>query len=299
MAEGGVIFGKSTEKWKTIQFPKKYKSTQVYQISNYGRVRNYKGNDVYRIKKPLFYKNQLLYRFTLPGKVNNGQNICLHLLAKNLVGTHFHDDYEKGKYIVWRDYNRLNNYYKNIIVVDPSEGRSHIAKGRSRKVEQVLVVPPKEKPKRKKESSPHKLEVQDDYFKVIPNFTAYEVNRYGVIRRRKPPYKGRIMKQRVHPDKFYFLDLTNDLKKRKTVYTHKAVAEVWNINVKPGEKNIVIHKDGDTLNNCSDNLEWVTHSEALKYQFAHKQRDNRKSWKTRKKRYGKSGVKKARIKKLA
>lgn len=286
-----VIFGRSTEKWKTINFSKGYKSNQVYQISNYGRVRNYQGKDVYRIKKPKLYQDQLIYRFNFPASENDGKNLCLHLLAKNLVASHFQKDYKKGKYVVWKDYNKLNNYVGNILVLDPTPGRSHAAKGRFIKKIQIPVLPPKAN-KKALNKSPHKVESEYDYFKAIPNFTAYEINRYGIIRRRKPPFAGKILKQRIHPDKFYFLDLKDDAKKRRTLYTHKAVAITWNINVLPEKRKIVIHKDGDTLNNFSDNLEWVDHSEALKYQFAHNQRDNRKSWKTRKKRYGKSGIKK-------
>ncbi|MGK7392158.1 MAG: NUMOD4 domain-containing protein [Candidatus Cyclobacteriaceae bacterium M2_1C_046] len=292
---GKVIFGRGAEKWKNIIFPKQYKTTQAYQVSNYGRVRNFKEEDVFRIKKPILYQGQLLYRFSFPPSKNNGKKLCLHVPAKKLVCSHFNKEYKKGKYIVWKDYNKLNNYVTNLLVLDPSPGRSHAAKGRNTKVAQIPVMPPVLTEKAK-DKSPHKVEAQYDYFKPIPNFSLYEINRFGVIKRRRPPFKGRILKQRIHPDKFYFIDLTNDHKQRKTVYTHKAVAETWNINVLPERRTIVIHKDGNTLNNCSDNLEWVDHSEALKYQFEHKQRDNRKSWRTRKKRYGKSGQKRKTLK---
>lgn len=291
-----VIYGRGAEKWKSINFPEEYKSAQTYQISNYGRVRNFKGKDVFRIKKPVLYQGQLLYRFNFPASEDNGKKLCLHLLAKNLVGIYFNKEYKKGKYIVWKDYNKLNNYVTNLLVLDPSQGRSHAAKGKNIKPPQIPVIPPPTPLSKAKDTSPHKVEAEYDYFKPIRNFLSYEINRFGVIRRRKPPFAGRILKQRIHPDKFYFLDLTNDDKRRKTVYTHKAVAETWNINVLPERRTIVIHKDGNNLNNCSDNLEWVDHSEALKYQFKHKQRDNRKSWKTRKKRYGKSGQKSKELK---
>ena len=120
----------------------------------------------------------------------------------------------------------------------------------------------------------------------MPQYPLYEINRFGVIKRRKAPFKGRIMKQRIHPDNFYFLDLLDANKKRKTVYPHKEVARHWNINVTPETRTIVVHLDGNTLNNCSDNLEWMDHSEALKHGFKINKRDNRKSWKTRKSLYG-------------
>ena len=286
-----VIYGRGAEKWKSIKFPPRFNTTEDYQISNYGRVRNYKGNGAYRIKKPILYNGQLLYKFNFPASQNDGIKLQLHQMAKNLVASHFCKDYYKGCYVLWKDYNRLNNYHSNLLCLDPSKGRSHAAYGKGKKTPQVPVIPPETENLKKDKSSPHKVEVEYDFFKPIPGFKNYEINRNGVIRRATPPFKGRIMKQRMHPDKFYFLDLLDNSKKRRTVYTHKAVAQTWNINVLPDKRTIVIHKDGDTLNNFSDNLEWVDHSEALKHQFAMNQRDNRKSWKTRKKKYGKSGKK--------
>ena len=285
------MFGK--ERWKKIKFPQGFNTSANYQISNYGRVRNILKDGSYQIKKPIFYQNQLIYKFSFPAKLNDGVRPILHQKASHMVGKYFSKDFFPGCYVVWKDYNRLNNYVSNLLCLDEHEGRSHVAKGRYKKAEQFLVTPPEEIRESNSDNgtSPHKVETDDSYFKAMPEFPNYEINRFGVIRRRKPPFKGKVMKQRLHPDKFYFLDLRDKKNNRRTVYPHKEVARHWCINVKPDERTIVIHRDGNTLNNCSDNLEWVDHSEALKYQFEQGYRDNRKSWKTRKKLYG-NGFKK-------
>ena len=72
----------------------------------------------------------------------------------------------------------------------------------------------------------------------------------------------------------------------------------WNINLDPANNTVVVHLDGDTLNNVSDNLEWMSPSDAMKLQFKHNKRDNRKSWKTRKERYGNGFKKRGKKKKV-
>lgn len=276
----------SKEIWKNIQFPKTFKTSQKYQISNYGRVRNLRADGSFHIKKGIVYERQLVYRFNFPEKLNDGVRLQLHQKANHLVAASFCKGYQKGCYVVWQDYNRLNNFYKNLLILNGSEGRSFVKNKLAKEAEQFMIFPPSEEENPKEKSESHKVVADDDYFKTMDKYPLYEINRHGVIRRRVAPFKGRIMKQRKHPDNFYFLDLLDANKKRKTVYPHKEVARNWNINVTPEKRTLVVHLDGDTLNNSSDNLEWMDHSEALKHGFKIKKRDNRKSWKTRKDRYG-------------
>ncbi len=274
------------EKWKKIKFKSGFNSNQNYQISNFGRVRNILSCGAIQVKKPILYQNQLIYRFTFPEKLNDGVRLKLHQKASHLVAKHFCKNYFKGCYVVWEDYNKLNNYYKNLLCLEESPGRSHAAKGRYKNIEQVLVLPKEKEDTPERVDGIQKIEIDDAYYKRMPAYPNYEINRYGEIRRFKSPFKGRIMKQRLHPDKFYFLDLIDKDKKRRTVYPHKEVAKAWNINIDAEHKTVVVHKDGNTLNNHSDNLEWMTPSEAIKLQFKHKKKDNYKVWETRKKRYG-------------
>jgi len=284
------------EVWKRIKFPNGFKTHANYQISNYGRVRNILTDGSFHIKKPIFQNGQIIYKFTFPEKVNNNQRLILHQKAAHLVARHFYSkSFKKGYYVVWKDYNRLNNYYKNLLILNESEGRSHIAKGRYRHqdVEQRLVLP-KEKFENIEPVSGAKykrVERDDDYFKVIKEIPNYEVNRSGVIRRAVPPFKGKVIKPRLHPSGFLFCDLKYN-KKRYTVYPHKEVAKLWNLNVMPDVRTIVSHIDGDLTNNHADNLEWTTPKESAEFTKSNKKIDYKKIWKTRKKKYGKSGFKK-------
>ena len=279
------------EAWKKIVFPKGFNTKANYQVSNYGRVRNVLTDGSLHIKKPIFQNGQVIYKFTFPEKLNDGQRLILHQKAAHLVARHFlHKEYGKGCYVVWKDYNRLNNYYKNLLVLNESEGRSHIAKGRYRHadVKQKLVLPPAEKVEEIEEEKFKRVESDSDYFKKIKTIPNYEINRCGVIRRAEPPFKGKVIKPRMHPSGFLFCDLKYK-NKRYTVYPHKEVAIHWNINVMPEERTIVSHIDGDLTNNCSDNLEWTTPKESAEITKSHNKIDYGQVWKTRRKKYGKSG----------
>ncbi len=292
------------EKWKKLKFPEGFNTKVNYSVSNYGRVRNRLPDGSEHIKKPLLIEGQLVYKFSFPAKLNKGRSLILHQKANQLVARHFYQkEYFKGCYVLWRDYNKLNNYYKNLIILDVSEGHRWVANARNhhKDVEQKLILPPETEERKRKtadDSRYKKVEMDDNYFKRIPHLPNYEINRFGTIRRAVPPFKGRIIKPRLHPTGYLFCDLKNK-DKRYTVYPHKEVAKLWNININPEERRIVSHLDGDLTNNSSDNLEWTTPEESARLTQMHKKIDYKKVWETRRKRYGKSGSgknKKERIK---
>lgn len=165
------------------------------------------------------------------------------------------------------------------------------------------------------EISSHKVEPLSEIWKTIKHFSNYEVSNLGSIRRkgRKTFHSGskkeitlkeRVMKQRWNKlCKCFFLDLLNDDGKRKTVYPHKEVASAFCINILPEEYTMIIHLDNDPKNNNSSNLDWVSPSEHMTFQFEVGNKNNFDVWKTRKKKY-KNGFKsntiiKGRPKKLA
>ena len=105
--------------------------------------------------------------------------------------------------------------------------------------------------------------------------------------------KGKVMKQRWNKAcKCYFLDLINNEGKRKTVYPHKEVAKAFCINVMPEELTMIIHLDNNPKNNNSTNLDWVSPSDHMAFQFKVGNKDNYKVWEVRKKKY-KNGFKKS------
>jgi len=148
-----------------------------------------------------------------------------------------------------------------------------------------------------------KIERIDEVWKVIEDFSAYQISNKGNIKRTEKKslnvvtdkivvLKERLMKQRWNKNcKCFFLDLLNDHGKRKTVYPHKEVAKAFCINVLPDELTMIVHLDNNSKNNDSANLEWVSPSEHMTFQFEKGNKDNFKVWKTRKKIY-KNGFKK-------
>ncbi|UXX80269.1 NUMOD4 motif-containing HNH endonuclease [Reichenbachiella carrageenanivorans] len=148
----------------------------------------------------------------------------------------------------------------------------------------------------------HKIERMEEVWKTISGFSNYEVSNLGRVRRkaRKTFHAGskkeislkeKVMKQRWNTTcKCFFMDLLNDEGKRKTVYPHREVAEAFCINVLPEVYTMIVHLDNDPKNNDSTNLEWVSPSEHMAFQFEVGNKNNFKVWHTRKEKY-KNGFK--------
>lgn len=148
----------------------------------------------------------------------------------------------------------------------------------------------------------HKIERMEEVWKTIEGFSNYEVSNLGRVRRkaRKTFHTGsnkdiflkeKVMKQRWNKTcKCYFMDLLNDEGKRKTVYPHREVASAFCINILPDEYTMIVHLDNDPKNNNSSNLEWVSPSEHMAFQFEVGNKNNFKVWRTRKEKY-KNGFK--------
>lgn len=142
-----------------------------------------------------------------------------------------------------------------------------------------------------------KIERIDEVWKPVEGFAHYLVSNKGQIKRkerriennktgRKITLKEKVMKQRWNKNcKCFFLDLLNDEGKRKTVYPHKEVAKAFCINVLPEKFTMIVHLDNNPKNNSSENLEWVTPSDHMAFQFQVGNKDNYKVWKTRKRKY--------------
>jgi hypothetical protein len=135
----------------------------------------------------------------------------------------------------------------------------------------------------------------------IEGFSNYEISSKGKIRSktRKVWHKGsqvhmkirgKMMRQRWNKIcKCYFLDLIDDDKKRRTVYPHKETAKAF-LPRTSDDLTMIIHVDNNPRNNAVENLQWMTASDHMKWQFEVGNKNNFKVWKTRKKRY-KNGFK--------
>lgn len=84
-------------------------------------------------------------------------------------------------------------------------------------------------------------------YRVVPGHTNVAVSSNGVV---VSTITGKILKQSVY-DGYYYVYPDEGLR------VHRLVALAWLYNSNPKDNHIVNHKDGNKLNCCSDNLEWV------------------------------------------
>jgi hypothetical protein len=99
-------------------------------------------------------------------------------------------------------------------------------------------------------------------WKKIEEYPAYEISNYGEI---KSAYKLGEEKQIGVDGSGYKLTLLFYKGKRLTVRVHTLVLEAFLS--KAGPNMVANHKDGNKLNNRSDNLEWITKSQNLQHAY--------------------------------
>lgn len=98
-------------------------------------------------------------------------------------------------------------------------------------------------------------------WKPIPGYEGfYEASDMGRIRS-VYRYK-RVLKPMISNTGYKRVDLFKD-KSRKQFSVHRLVAMTFVNN--PNGKSFVNHRDENKLNNCADNLEWVSHVENCRY----------------------------------
>jgi hypothetical protein len=95
----------------------------------------------------------------------------------------------------------------------------------------------------------------DEEWRDIPNLHPYQVSSFGRVRGKR----CKILKGNVCSGYNDHKLGGNHLK------THRLVAQVFLLN--PEQKPFVNHKDGNHLNNCVSNLEWVTNSENIRHAY--------------------------------
>ena len=91
-------------------------------------------------------------------------------------------------------------------------------------------------------------------WKTLKENNKYEISDTGLVRRidTKQTLSGCITSG------YRSIKLTFNNSKQKRFYVHRLVAEHFINNPDPKNKTFVNHKDGNKLNNCIENLEWVS-----------------------------------------
>lgn len=97
-------------------------------------------------------------------------------------------------------------------------------------------------------------------------YDRFEISNTGKLRNAKTKH---IYKLTINKKGYYCVCVSLGSRKNKKLFRiHKLVAEAFIDN--PENKPFVNHIDGDKLNNCIDNLEWVTASENTIHAYKHR-----------------------------
>lgn len=121
-----------------------------------------------------------------------------------------------------------------------------------------------------------KTKLTNEKWSSVPNYQNYEVSNFGRVRSKERTVlqfghkqfytrvmKGRILKPRLQKSGYLLVWLSKD-GNSKPFSIHRLVAECF----VHGHGKEVNHIDGDKLNNCAWNLEWVSRSENIKHAYS-------------------------------
>lgn len=104
--------------------------------------------------------------------------------------------------------------------------------------------------------SKNEEEKKEEIWKIIPNFSKYEISSLGRLKNKK--YQ-RLLSLNIFQLGYIKTMIYNDNNERKSMFLHRLVAITFIPN--PKNKFTVNHKDHNKLNNCVENLEWATTTE--------------------------------------
>lgn len=259
-----------------------------YEVSNLGRVRSNITKQIYSLCKRGDY---------LGISLQHEQKRSTHLVHR-LVALTFIPNDEKTKFCVnHKNHNPIDNRVENLEWVSISENVKHSYTRQDRKTVKKAVVR-----YNLDGSNPKRYDSVDDAQKEFGNHVAKCLNgtvktRYGYIWKYESEqhnkvsinslnlsnYKtvgnhsnflisndGKVYNTTRHsfltprkPGKYAYMSIVLD---KKNYYVHVLVARHFIPN-DDEQKTIVNHKDGNKMNNCVENLEWVTHSENIQHAY--------------------------------
>ena len=106
----------------------------------------------------------------------------------------------------------------------------------------------------------------EKWFDLIGYEEYYEISDLGNVRRKEGTFykKSKNLGLRKHSGGYLYFQITINNKSKNLTY-HRIIAQHFIPN--PNNKPFVNHKDGDKLNNCLENLEWVTASENMRHAY--------------------------------
>jgi len=269
-----------TEEWKAIEYG------AIYEISNYGQVRN---KITGKLLKPLLLSGYMV--ITL--KMNNKKTITkIH----RLVATRFLTRINETHIVNHKDGNKLNNHVENLEWVSPSENVKHayrigLNKGKKNKVyqytldnvfireynspidiERELKIPRTRIldvcEGKAKTTGGYIWKYSDEYIgkqpvpdgKTLPEYPNYIITRDGKVYNSQTK-RYLTIKNNVNGYPGVVLSRTD--KTRKNIYIHRLIALLYIEN--PNNCPEINHIDFDKTNNNIENLEWISKSDNIKH----------------------------------
>jgi len=115
--EGNYLF----EKWKFIEFSDNICECEVFQISNYGRVKSFKKDKV----NGMLYKVHPLHGYYKISLIQKSGKRTSRYIHKFVAEAFIPKDSEDQIYVIHRDYNKLNNRIDNLAWATKEEKEFH------------------------------------------------------------------------------------------------------------------------------------------------------------------------------